>query len=308
MPIPTYDKLMLPLLQLASNGAEYHVRQAMSLLAEHFQLTEDERSELLPSGRMSTFDNRVHWAKTYLIKSGLLQSTGRGLFQITQRGYDVLDSNLEYIDRGFLDQFAEFREFQNRSKSTQSEQETATSQDEKEATPEETMDIVFRQMRSELIHNLLEYVLAASPAFFERLVVDLLLAMGYGSSLQDAGKTIGRSGDGGIDGYIQEDKLGLDMIYIQAKRWARDHTVGRPDIQGFVGSLMGIGAAKGVFITTSDFSTHAITYGQNIANVKVILINGEQLANLMIEHGVGVSVEKTYVVKKVDENYFPDYS
>lgn len=306
MAIPTYDKIMLPILQLASDGEEHHIRNAIDRLANYFELTPEERTELLPSGRQATFDNRTHWARTYLVKAGLLESTGRGLFRITERGFNVIEANPARIDRKFLSQFEDFRDFQKRTPSSEPTEEIDESTDD-DKTPQEIMDLTHQQLRKELASNLLDYVVSSTPAFFERLVVDLLLAMGYGSALQDAGKTIGKSGDNGIDGYIQEDKLGLDTIYIQAKRWT-DKTVGRPDIQGFVGSLMGVGATKGVFITTSDFSSQAFDYVNSVANAKVILINGEQLANLMIEHNVGVSIERTYILKQVDENYFPEIS
>lgn len=300
---PTYEKIMLPLLQLASDGEEHHIRYAINRLADYFELTPDDRTELLPSGRQATFDNRTSWAKTYLTKANLLESTGRGLFRITERGLRVLNSNPARIDTKFLSQFEEYRDFKQRP--TLNEPNQIDNNDDDEKTPQELMEFTHQQLRKELASNLLDYVISSSPAFFERLVVDLLLAMGYGSSLQDAGQTIGKSGDNGIDGYIQEDKLGLDTIYIQAKRWT-DKTVGRPDIQGFVGSLMGVGATKGVFITTSDFSSQAFEYVNSVANARVILINGEQLASLMIEHNVGVSIERAYVLKQVDENYFPD--
>lgn len=307
MPIPTYDKLMLPLLQFAGDGKPHHIRDAIIAIADYLQLSDDDRQELLPTGRKFKFDDRVQWANTYLKKAGLLQSAGRGIFQITPRGMDVLSMNLSSLDNDFLMQFPEFAEFKMlRKKSEVGNFLDYKRLEQDEQTPKDQIEELHQQLRDELAEDLLEYILSSSPAFFERLVVDLLLAMGYGGALENAGQTIGRSGDGGIDGYIQEDKLGLDVIYLQAKRWDRNNTVGRPAVQAFAGSLMGAGATKGVFITTSRFSQEAIQYARNIHNLKVILIDGEQLAQLMIEHGVGVSVEKTYVIKKIDENYFPD--
>lgn len=306
MTVPTYDKLMLPLLQFSGDGKEHHIREAITAIADYLNLNEDERNELLPSGKKRKFDDRVQWAKTYIKKAGLIDSTGRGLFQITQRGLDVLATEPTVLDRKYLTQFDEFVEFvtPNTSSESSSTEKTLQADDDDNLTPKELIESVFLGIRKELTDELLEYVLSASPAFFEKLVVDLLLAMGYGGALSNAGERIGRSGDGGLDGYIKEDKLGLDMIYLQAKRWATDNTVGRPDIQGFVGSLMGAGASKGVFITTSKFSKGAVEYAESMQNLKVILIDGEMLTRLMIEHDVGVSIEKNYVIKRVDTDYF----
>ncbi len=303
MAVPTYEKLMLPLLEFSGDGQEHHVREAINEIAEYINISEEDRNELLPSGKKFKFDDRVQWAKTYLKKAGLIVSTGRGTFQITQRGVDVLQSNPEAITRSFLMQFPEFVEFATPKPKTE---ETPSQIDELETeqTPKELIHIIYQSLQSDLAEELIEYVLSASPSFFELLVVELLVAMGYGGSLEDAGEAIGRSGDGGIDGFIKEDKLGLDIVYIQAKRWGPDNSVGRPVVQGFVGSLMGKGAVKGVLITTSRFTRDAIEYAASMQNLKVILIGGQQLAQLMIEHNVGVSVEATYVVKKVDRDYF----
>jgi restriction system protein len=301
MKMPTYDRLMLPLLQFAADGQEYHVREAIEALGDFLELTEEQRNELLSSGRKRKFDDRVQWAKTYLKKAGLIDSTGWGRFRITQRGIDVLNNNPGYINREFLMQFPEFEEFITPSPSQDTDEKTSLTTEE---TPTELLRSTYQNLRQELADELLDYVLSASPTFFEQLVVDLLLAMGYGGALEDAGHRIGRSGDGGIDGYVQQDKLGLDNIYIQAKRWARENTVGRPELQSFVGSLIGAGAAKGVFITTSSFSQAATDYVNNLQNLKIILIDGHQLTQLMIDHGVGVSVEETYTVKRVDRDYF----
>ncbi len=303
MSVPKYNELMLPLLQYASDGEEHHVRNASEAIAEHLQLTEDQLTELIPSGKQTRYYNRIHWAKSHLLKAGLLESTGRGFFKITQRGYEELASNPSEITNEDLRKYSEYIEFL--SPNVNIAISDLTVESEEVVTPDERMDATYTQLRKGLIDDLLETVISVSPAFFERVVVDLLLAMGYGGAL-DSGETIGRSGDGGVDGIIREDKLGLDSIYIQAKRYAASNGVGRPEIQGFVGSLMGLGANKGVFITTSYFSQQAIQYAQSLQNLKVILIDGDELAKLMIEHNVGVSVQKTYVIKQVDENYFPD--
>lgn len=289
---------MLPLLQFAGDNQEHHISDAVDVLADYLHLTQEERGELLPSGSRKRFDDRVQWAKTYLQKAMLLQSTGRGRFQITERGLKVLNANPDSVDRTYLKQFPEFQAFIT----------PAPGKDdyfvESVETPRVLIHSMYQNLLVDLAEELLDYVLSSSPAFFEKLVIDLLLAMGYGSTLENPGKQLGRSGDGGVDGYIQEDKLGLDMIYIQAKRWARDNVVGRPVIQGFVGSLMGAGAQKGVFITTSRFTREAVDYAHSIQNLKIILIDGSQLTQLMIEHDVGVSVEKVYVIKRVDSDYF----
>jgi len=300
MPIPTYDKVMLPLLQYAGDGNEHSVSEAVEVLAEFFHLNEAERNILVPNGTKTKFYDRLTWAKTYLKKAGLITNTGRGLFQITDRGADVLEDDPNVIDRAYLKQFPEFVEFITPSP-TEHEGDYLLESFE---TPRMLMHSTYQNLLVDLAEDLLDYVLSSSSTFFERLVIDLLLAMGYGSSLEDAGKHLGKSGDGGIDGYIQEDKLGLDMIYVQAKRYGRDNVVGRPAVQGFVGSLMGEGAKKGVMMTTSRFSREAIEYAKGMQNLKIILIDGQQLTRLMIEHDVGVSVEKTYVIKRIDSDYF----
>lgn len=305
MDIPKYHEMMLPLLQFMRDGQEHHINDAVIPVANHFRLTEEERNYLRPNRTQTLLRYNLGWTNTYLKKARLLESTKRGYIQITARGKAILQENLDYIDKKYLMQFPEFAEFAVPTKSSSSNNDEVVI-DDFEQTPNELIETIYKNIQRELADELLESVLSSSPAFFEQLVVDLLLAMGYGSSLQDAGQAIGRSDDGGLDGYIQEDKLGLETIYIQAKRWAIDNTVGRPLIQAFVGSLMGVGAKKGVFITTSSFSRGAIEYANSMQNVRVILIDGQQLAQLMIEHNVGVSVEKIYIIKKIDENYFPD--
>lgn len=308
MAVPKYNELMLPLLQYASDGKVHHIRDAASAIAQHLVLNEEQLNELLPSGKKTKFYDRVHWAKTYLMKAKLLESAGRGLLQITQRGYDVLQHNPSTIDDALLNQFPEFVAFYSASNNIDSTKQERIIQSEIDEvqTPEEIIASTHRKLLKGLADDLLDAVLSVSPAFFEKIVVDLLLAMGYGSSSLDAGEQIGRSGDGGVDGLIREDKLGLDKIYIQAKRWGRDNTVGRPDVQGFVGSLMGMGATKGVFITTSYFTEPAKQYAKNVPNVKIILLDGQELATLLVDYNVGVTIQNTYVIKQIDENYFPD--
>jgi restriction system protein len=290
---------MLPLLRVAADEQEHAVAEVVQELAEQFRLTLDDRKQLLPSGRQAAFDNRVGWARTYLAKAGLLESTGRGRFHITRRGLDVLTSSPDAINIGFLKQFPEFVEFQSASRKAESQPPTELE------TPEELLEVSYQNLRLSLAQELLERVKKCSPQFFEHLVVDLLVAMGYGGSRKDAGQAVGQSGDGGIDGIIKEDKLGLDIVYLQAKRW--EAVVGRPIVQAFAGSLEGQRARKGVLITTSQFTADAKDYVTRIEK-KIILIGGQELVELMMEHGVGVTTVANYEIKKADMDYFADDS
>ena len=240
MTVPDYQTLMLPVLQVAEDGVEHTIAEVVEILANAFELTESDRSELLPSGRQFRFDNRVHWARSYLKQAGLLESTGRGKFRITERGMQVLTSKPSHINQAYLQQFPEFLEFKNRTSKTEEVVEvlepTATQ------TPEEILDASYQSLRDKLAQEIIERIMSCSPRFFERLVVDLLVRMGYGGSRKDAGRAIGQSGDGGVDGIINEDRLGLDVVYIQAKRW--EGNVGRPVVQAFAGSLEGFRAKK----------------------------------------------------------------
>jgi len=303
MAIPDYQTVMLPLLKLTSDGGEHQIREAISTLADQFKLTEAERKEMLPSGIGGIFDNRVGWARTYLKKAGLLHYPKRGYFQITERGRTVIGQNPRRIDVAFLRQFPEFLEFHSPKRSTD-EEAIAEMPEEPTGTPEELLASGYLKLRKELESDLLTRVKSCSPDFFERLVVRLLTTIGYGGSLADAGKAIGKSGDGGVDGVIKEDKLGLDLLYVQAKRWDNT-TVGRPEIQKFVGALYGRKAKKGIFIATSTFSKDARTYADGLDS-KVILIDGGQLAELMFDYGVGVSTANSYVVKRIDSDFFED--
>ncbi len=301
MPIPDYQSIMLPLLKFAGDQREHSLREAIEVLAREFNLTEDERKKLLPSGLQEIFDNRVGWARTYLKKAGLLDSTKRGFFKTTPRGLDVLRKNPKAINVAFLRNFPEFVEFQTVKKDQDESEDEAERAMEK--TPEESLESGYQRIRRDLSTELLAKVKSSSPKFFERLVVELLLKMGYGSFREDAGKAIGGSGDEGIDGLINEDKLGLDVIYLQAKRW--DSIVGRPEVQKFAGALQGRKAKKGVFITTSKFSDDAYDFISKIDN-KMALIDGEKLTQLMIDHDVGVSKHVSYEIKKIDWDYFTE--
>lgn len=306
MAVPTYDRLMLPLLRLAGAGLASDLATAEKKLAAEFNLSEGDRTLLLPSGQQTALRNRAGWASFYLMKAGLLVKPKRGYFEITPRGRDVLKSPPSSIDKGFLSKFPEFVEFLSGSgassdSSTGSSLQADTGSNA--ATPDEALQGAYQQLRSELASEVLAKLLQVSPEFFEQIVVELLVAMGYGGSRRDAGERLGKSGDGGIDGIIKEDRLGLDVIYIQAKRW--QGTVGRPEIQKFVGALHGQRARKGVFMTTSAFSLEARDYVSNI-DVKVVLLDGMQIANLMIDAGVGVTPLTTYVVKRLDSDYFEE--
>lgn len=303
--IPDYQSLMLPLLKLVSDKKEYKYRELIENLALEFKLTDVERKELLASGNQSVFDNRVGWAKTYLKKAGLIDSPSRATFVITELGLQVLGKKPERIDAKYLKQFPSFLEFIHPDKNEVESEEMVISQDTLSRTPEENLDKAYQQLRKSLASELLNKVIDLSPAFFERLVIDLLVKMGYGGSIKDAGKAIGKSGDEGIDGTIKEDKLGLDIIYVQAKRWKPGNVVGRPEIHKFIGALAGQGAKKGIFITTSSFTKEAIDYTPK-NETKIVLIDGERLAQHMIDYNIGCSVQQIYELKRIDSDYFDE--
>jgi restriction system protein len=298
MAIPDYQSLMLPLLELAGDGKEHSLREVTDLLASRFSLTEEERRELLPSGKQQLFNNRVAWAKTYLSQARLLESVGPGRFRITERGRELLRRRPQRIDVTLLNEFPEFVQFR-----TRRSPRPRPPDDREQATPLENLEEAYEQIREELAAALLETIRRSSPALLERLVVDLLVKMGYGGTLADAGRALGRAGDEGIDGIIKEDPLGLENIYIQAKRW--DGVVGRPEIQRFAGALQGQRARKGLFITTSSFSKEALDYAARI-DTRIILIDGRKLADLMIEYNVGVTPVRSLEIKKIDQDYFSE--
>jgi len=287
---------MYPLLELAADGEVHSMDEAYEVLAERFNLTEEDRAELLPSGRQSRYENRVGWARTYLTKAGLLESPGRGQFKITPRGLDVLKSGITDIDKNYLYQFPEFVEFRRRDRGNAESEVIGDA----EKTPDEQLELLYLELEKQLAHELLERIKQCSPAFFERLVVQLLVAMGYGGSVSDAGKAVGRSGDDGIDGIIKQDRLGLSNIYIQAKRW--NNTVPGEVVRAFAGSLALKKASRGVIITTSDFSEGAIKAAEQLGNI--VLIDGETLAQYMIEYNVGVTVAARYEIKRIDRDFF----
>lgn len=299
MTVPDFQTIMLPLLQCFSDGHEHSTQELLDNLANKFSLTEEELNALLPSGKQTLFYNRVGWARTYLTKAGLLEMSRRSYYRITERGRQVLARNPSRIDMRFLEQFPEYIEFRERGSERRKPRETTTEVGEK--TPEEILEDAYEEIRDGLAQELLGMVKQSTPSFFERLVVELLVKMGYGGSRRDAARAVGQVGDEGIDGIIDEDRLGLDTIYIQAKKW--DNVVGRPEIQKFVGALMGKRAKKGIFITTSSFSADAVNYVSSI-DAKIVLIDGKRLAELMIDYDVGVTPVTNYQLKRIDSDYF----
>jgi restriction system protein len=304
MAIPDYQSLMLPVLSASLNG-ERRIGEVVESLAEQLGLTGEERGQLLPSGNQTIFANRVHWAKTYLGKAGLIEGTRRGYFKITPRGQQVMAAKPARIDNSFLSQFDEFKKFSRPStQETVDEQRAAVPELETQTqTPDETMRTAHRQIDASLGQELLDRIRHAPPDFFERLIVNLLLSMGFGGSAADAGRALGRSGDDGVDGVIDQDALGLDRIYIQAKRYAVGNNIGSGAIRDFFGSLDRHKATKGLFVTTSGFSPSAIETAQFLSK-RIVLIDGEQLSKLMIRHNVGCRVEDTLQIKKIDEDFF----
>lgn len=300
MAIPDFQSIMRPLLEHLAEAGEARNRDADEHLAQRFRLSPAELEEMLPSGRAPVFRNRVAWARFHLKAAGLIEVVERGRYRITTRGKDALKEPGAVINLAYLRQFEEYLAIRSRGAEPESSSRSPVSDT---LTPMEHMEIGYQQLRAELESELLQRVKAAPPDFFERLVVELIVAMGYGGSRRDAGETLGRSGDGGIDGVIKEDRLGLETIYLQAKRW--DGVVGRPEIQKFAGALQGCRARKGIFLTTSSFSREANEYSEMI-ETRIVLIDGRHLAALMVDFGVGVSPEATYEVKRLDSDYFDE--
>lgn len=304
---------MRPVLALHDDGREHKPSEVRDRIASQFRLSEEDREERLPSGTARTYDNRIGWATTYLVRTGLLMRPRRGVTVITDRGRSIVQQYPERVDLRVLSQFPEFDEFRaarggTRSRDTRDAEGIAggdTGADDK--TPEEAIEAAYIELRADLAEEVLSRVLSRDDQFFEDLVLDLLLAMGYGGSRQNASERLGRTGDGGVDGVIREDRLGLDVIYVQAKRWdPSGRPIRRPDIQAFVGALQGLRADKGAFITTSRFTKEARDYVERVP-ARVVLIDGRELAELMIDHGVGVGgTGRTYELKRIDEDYFAD--
>lgn len=300
MAIPDYQSLMLPVLKSAANG-EVSYRGTVDLLAEQLDLEEAELTELLPSGKETVFHNRVGWAKTYLKKAGLIEYTRRGYFSITPRGSQVLESGINQIDNQFLNQFDEFQEF--RTNKSEPDEPEIIPEIEDSSTPDEIMRSAHQQINKALASELIARILQAPPDFFERLIVRLLISMGYGGSVKEAGRVLGQSGDNGVDGVIDQDALGLDRVYVQAKRYAAGNNIGAGAIRDFFGSLDRHKANKGLFVTTSNFSTSAQETADFLSK-RIVLIDGTQLARLMIRYDVGCRIEETLHLKKIDEDFF----
>ena len=306
MAIPDYQSLMLPVLKISSLG-EARISDVVDRLADELQMSDAERSELLPSGKQTTFANRVHWAKTYLKQAGLVESTKRAHFRISKRGTEVLASDIKRIDVNFLNRYSEFRAFKIRAndaveieveKPSIQEQVTPGGQ-----TPDDQIRSAARLIHEALGYEIIERILVSSPSFFERVIISLLLAMGYGGTVAEAGRAIGRSGDDGIDGIVDQDTLGLDRVYVQAKRYKSDSAIGPSAIRDFFGSLDMHKATKGLFVTTSSFSKSAAETAERLGR-RIVLIDGAALAKLMIRFNVGCRTEETVEIKKLDEEFF----
>jgi restriction system protein len=303
MPIPDFQSLMLPIMKVAQDGAEHTARELRQRIGDDLGLTDAERKELLPSGTQPVFTNRIAWARSHLTMAGLLEKTGRGTFRIAQRGKEALSSNPTKINLRFLQQFPEYAEARSKAKTDTAVEPPSHASTTEVESPQERIELAFRELNNSLTTELRSKLASIDPFRFEHVVLDLLVKMGYGGSKKEAAQVTQRTADEGIDGLINEDRLGLEVIYIQAKRWK--HKVGRPEIQNFVGAIAGKKAGKGIFITTSDFHDNAREYAASL-HQKLVLIDGRRLAELMIEHNIGVAPEQPYIIKKVDTDYFEE--
>ena len=309
MALPTYEDVMLPVLKTLEASGPRHRREVVAGVTDSLHLSEAEQQQTLASGKATVMLSRVGWALAYLKQARVVESPSRGVYQLTDRGRDVLAHKPSRVDGKFLSQFPEFLDFLQRARAATVEKvgadkglvEDAVETASESASPEEALGAAYGRLRTGLEEDLLEAVKSASPVFFEQLVIDLLVKMGYGGSRVDAARAVGRAGDGGIDGVIDEDRLGLDVIYVQAKRW--DAAVGRPEIQKFAGALQGQRAKKGIFITTSNFTREAVEYAGHIES-RIILVDGRRLARLMFDFDVGATPRSTYTVKQLDSDYF----
>jgi restriction system protein len=300
--IPDYQTLMRPVLECASDG-EVRISDVIEQLANKFDLTADERATLLPSGKQTTFANRVHWAKSYLKQAGLVEITRRGHFTITERGHAALADKATTINNTYLEQFKDFQSFKGRGAEDETDTPTAAVMPETISTPDEVLRRAHSAITRALSAELLDRVRKASPAFFERLIIELLIAMGYGGTSEEAGRAIGQSGDDGVDGVIDQDPLGVDQIYVQAKRYREDNNIGPSAIRDFFGALSLKKAHKGIFVTTSAFSPAAVQTARDLAS-RIVFIDGVQLTRLMIRYNIGCRDEEVLHLKKVDEDFF----
>lgn len=301
MPVPKFFDFFEVFLHALEDGESHSAKEVREVIASRMNITDSDRDELLPSKKQRTFDNRVMWAKTYLNKAGLIETPHRGIYRITSEGRRALSSG-EKIDVKYLEKSEAFKAFR---KMTAISEEAITNE-EKDESPMEILDSAYQEINAALASQIMDEVMKLSPSGFEKLVVRLLLNMGYGNGIEGAGSITQQSNDGGIDGIIKEDQLGFSNIYIQAKQWSPDLTVSKPEIQKFVGALQGQQANKGLFITTAKFSSGAVIYADNLLGVKVVLIDGNTLTKLMIKHNVGVSVEHCYEIKRIDSDFFTD--
>jgi restriction system protein len=302
--IPDFQTVMLPILEILSDGKEYDRRNLIEKISDKFKLTDEERNELLPSGNSRIISNRVGWAKSYMVQAQLIETIRRGTYKISEKGFELLKQKPNKVDIKLLKTLPDFNKWQKSYSSKKEKDLTETNIDiETEQTPEELIDFSYLKLKEELASELLDKIKKASPNFFERLVIDLLIKMGYGGSKKEAGQILGKSGDGGIDGLIKEDKLGLDTIYVQAKRW--ENTVPVSQVRDFAGSLLSKKAKKGIFISTSEYPKSAYEFVSSI-EPRIVLINGKELADMMIENNVGLSTKTFYEIKKIDSDYFEE--
>ena len=306
MGIPKYDEMYREFLECLQDREVHSSKEVKSILAQKFRVTEEEKRIMLPSGNQPVFDNRVGWTRTYLKKAGLIDTTTRGNYCLTDAGAKVLQENPQKIDNHYLQRYETFRTFFIREGQNDADSSPRGDSQQQSQTPQDILESVCKQLDESLADDILTEILNQTPDFFERLVVKLLVGMGYGGTLEDSGRVTGQTGDEGLDGVVREDKLGFDRIYIQAKRWEREKVIGRPEIQRFVGALAGQGANKGLFITTAKYSKDAMAYANKQHTTKVVLVDGAQLAKLMIECDLGVATENVYKVKKIDTDFFND--
>jgi restriction system protein len=305
--IPRFYEMFKPILEFLKDGKVHSMVEVKEYIANYFNLSGEEKNEMLPGGSETRLNNRVYWARTYLAKAGLVEIPERGKTKITERGLKVLEENPSVIDVKFLFKFPEFKQFQTKSKEKEAGGTPQGGREETEKSPEEIIEEKINEINEAIKGELLDKILKLAPQFFERLVLDLIVKMGYGGSFEEASKLLGKVGDEGVDGVIKEDLLGLDNVYLQAKRWSKDTVIGRPEIQKFVGALHGKGAKKGIFITTAKFSSDAFDYAESIKDMKIILIDGDKLLDYMLKYNVGVETKRTIEIKKIDEGYFEEY-
>lgn len=305
MAVPKFYEFFRSFLLAVDDGKVHKSKDVQKSIAADMSLSEEDMAEQLPSQRQATYVNRINWARTYLDRAGLINTPTRGHYQITDEGLKALHSG-ETIDLNYLDRYDSFRQFHTVNSNGGKQPVSTEQQDEEEKTPTELMSAAFDKMNASLAGELMDMVMGLEPTEFETLVVKLLLKMGYGYGIEDAGKVTRATGDGGIDGIIKEDQLGFNNIYIQAKKWSADHKVSRPEVQKFAGALQGEKATKGLFITTTEFTKDAQDFAANLLGSNIVLIDGNQLTKLMIKYNLGVAVEQTFEVKRIDSDFFSE--